>query len=192
MRALGLHWEPLQEHWPRCQAHCSALSQSARGPELLTSPRPDICTPQLHIHLCWGQGVLTCSMLGLGADGGRELLRARDVLLMFSTLPVNPKLLPQPYCCCYYETKSTITAFFRWWFNRCTLPARGFVKKKKKKTSFACVSFCSMELEGDPQMLKSEKCHRSKYRVHTLCSWTLNYSFTNGWLMNTPLNQSQT
>lgn len=104
-----------------CQSHCLALSPSACGPELLALARAS------HTHLhpvalpatsTEGGESLPAMLLDLGANGGRALLRAWDVLLVFPTSPVNPELLPQPYCCCYYETKSTITAFFQCWLEK--------------------------------------------------------------------------
>lgn len=113
----------------RCQSHCSALSPSVHGPE------PLALTQAGHTHLhpiappatsTEGSESSPAMLLDLAADGGRALLRARDVLLVFPTSPVNPMLLPQPYCCCYYETKSTITAFFQCWLEQMNFASKGF------------------------------------------------------------------
>lgn len=111
----------------RCQSHCSALSPSARRPELLT---PAGHTHSLRITPAAtstkGGETSPATLLDMGADGGRVLLQAQDVFLVFPTSTVNPKLLPQPYCCCYYETKSTITAFFQCWLEQMYFASKGF------------------------------------------------------------------
>lgn len=147
-----------------CQSHCSALSQSAHGPELLTlawaghaHPHPK-APPATSTE---GGESSSGMLLDLGAHRGRALLWAQDVLLVFPTALVNAKLLPQPYCCCYYETKFTITEFFQCWLEQMHFASKGFcligifLKKKRKQQNFTCVR-CSMELEGCPQLLKSE------------------------------------
>lgn len=111
-----------------CKSHCSVLPPSVRRPELLA------CTRAGHTRLHPAAPLATSTdggeslpemPLELSADGGRALLQARDILLVFLTLPVNPKLLPQPYCCCYYETKSTITAFFQYWLEWMPFASKG-------------------------------------------------------------------
>lgn len=111
-----------------CKSHCSMLSPSACRPELFAYTRAGRTLLQTATPLATsteGGESLPEMLLELGADGGRALCQARDVLLVFPTLPANPKLLPQPYCCCYYETKSTITAFFQYWLEWMSFASKG-------------------------------------------------------------------